>query len=198
MATNKNITLNPAQAQAVEAAVQQWSTSNIISNKLASELLASIQVQEDSFDWQRFAKYTFRVAIICLAIAVVSIVAGNAFLKLIKRVLELPAWLRSTITAAVAAGVHVWGYQRSIDVPLQVWTNEAIHGLGELTVGLAVVQLAEALDVDEKKHPERLNWILLLLAGIYGGTGVITKSNFIWSCGMIVLSGWFGAMTGYQ
>jgi hypothetical protein len=193
----QSIELTPPQAQAVQAALQQWENTNLISSKLASELLATIQVQEQGFDWQRFAKYTFRLAIICLAIAVVSILADKAFLKLIKRVLELPAWLRSALTGLAAVGVHIWGYQRSIELPLQVWTNEAVHGLGALLFGLAALQLAENVNRKGDMQNHRINWILLSLAGIYGVTGVITMSNFIWSCGMIVLGTWFGAMTEY-
>lgn len=191
------IELTPPQAQAVQAALQQWKNTKLISPKLASELLGTIQVKEQSFDWERFAKYTFRLAIICLAIAVVSVLADKAFLKLIRRILELPAWLRSAVTGLAAVGVHVWGYQRSIALPLQVWTNEAVHGLGALLFGVAALQLVENIDDKDDRLREKLNWILLSLASVYGVTGVVTTSNFIWSCGMIVLGTWFGAMTGY-
>ncbi|KAK8045052.1 hypothetical protein PG993_005076 [Apiospora rasikravindrae] len=39
--------------------------------------------------------------------------------------------------------------------------------------------------------------VILLLASIYGLVALSTGSNFIWSCAMVVLSYWFGAITGY-
>ncbi|KAK8084749.1 hypothetical protein PG997_006020 [Apiospora hydei] len=39
--------------------------------------------------------------------------------------------------------------------------------------------------------------VILLLASIYGLVALLAGSNFIWSCAMIALSYWFGAMTCY-
>ncbi|KAH8676086.1 integral membrane protein [Xylariales sp. PMI_506] len=191
------IQLPSNHARILQAALQQWSRDDLITDSQAEILQSTIQIQEESFDWQNFAKYTFRLALICLFIAVTSILADNAFRKLIRSFLALPAWLRSAATAIGATAVHRWGYNRSFNAPTQVWTNESIHGLGALCFGLAAFQLAEWLDAREAKNFDRLNWVLLLLAGIYGATGLLTGSNFIYSCGMVVLGGWFGAMTGY-
>lgn len=211
--TEQTITLSSSQAHAVQAAIEQWSNQQLISPSLASQLLSTLDI-EDSFDWQRFAKYTFRLAIICLTIAVVSILTDDAFMKLLKRVFSIPAWLRSLLTATMAIGVHYWGYQRQVEKPLQIWTNESVHALGGLVVGLAALQLAETLGVFdahrsnshnkyiskariERKAMNNLLRILFLLSGIYLTTGLVTRSNLLWSFGMIVLGSWLGAVTGY-
>lgn len=219
-----SINLSSSQARTVQAAIHQWADQHVISSTLAARLLDTLTI-EDSFDWQRFAKYTFRLAIISFAIALASILADKAFLKLIKRILFVPAWLRGIAAAAVAAVVHYWGYERGKLHPLQIWTNESVHALGGLVIAVAAWQFAisvGAFDVfpgpspyqsgisDEEKmtrqrqrsdfdteQTKRIGHVLLALSSVYAITGVVTSSNLIWSSAMIVLGAWFGAVTGY-
>ncbi|KAH6648609.1 hypothetical protein BKA67DRAFT_538631 [Truncatella angustata] len=222
--TETKLTVSSSQARAVQAAIQQWKNQHLVSSSLASQLLETLNV-EDSFDWQRFAKYSFRLAIICLAIAIFSILTDDAFLKLIRRVFSIPAWIRSLCTAAVAATVHYWGYLRQLEQPLQVWTNESAHALGGLIVAVAAWQLFEWLGAPKKRRQltyesglsdeekgrriqankdqyamqlEVIIWIVLLLAVVYGTTGMLTGSNLIWSTALLVLGTWLGVFTGYH
>jgi hypothetical protein len=54
------IVLHPEQAIVIESALQQWSSANLISSTLATELLSTIQIQEQGFDWEKFTKYNRR------------------------------------------------------------------------------------------------------------------------------------------
>jgi hypothetical protein len=114
--------------------------------------------------------------------------------------------------AGVAAGLAAAARQRAH--PMRVWTNEAVHVLGALLTGLAALQLFEALEkrrrAEDKAREEgeerrvrweTMNigsWVLLLLSVVYSVVGVLTGSNFIWSCATIVFGAWFGAMFGYR
>lgn len=197
------IQLTARQAQAAQAAIRQWARAGLLSDSLASKLQESIQTQE-IFDWQKFAKYSFRLAVLCLAVAISSVVFDDYFRKLIKRILELPALLRGSITAAGATAVHVWAYRRSLEFPEDVYLNEAVHALGALLFALAAFQFGQWLGLGEptnskgKKDENRaLNQLLLALSVIYLSVGLVAKTNFIWSWGMYVLGTWFGAVTGY-
>ncbi len=225
-----SIVLEPNQAEGLQSAVQQWSSANIISSKLAAELLSTIEIQEHSFDWERFAKYSFRLAVLCLAVAVASLIFDKLFLKFMKRLVNLPPALRSAFTAASAIAVHVRAFQRSLDVPQQIYFIEAIHGVGAILFALAALQLGEAIDrwfetakektgsvekpngknghspesqknASRSKAPDHRDAVLklpmLLLFMVYGATGMLAKSNFIWSCGMLVFAAYLGAQTGY-
>ncbi|KAH8588933.1 hypothetical protein B0O99DRAFT_600316 [Bisporella sp. PMI_857] len=197
IASSVSVELTKIQANGVRAAIHQWTTANLISETLSSELLSTIQIKEPSFNYEKFAKYSFRLAILCLAVAVVSLLADNAFLKLIKRIIALHPFLRSALTALLAIAVHVWGHNRSLQTPGEVYLNEAIHSLGSLLFALAGLQLAEGLDVSKAEHQHRVHYVLFLLSVIYFGAGLAAKSAFIWSCGMIALGTSFGAVTGY-
>lgn len=201
------IPLSTAHAQALEAAIDQWSKSNLIGTELASALQATIAVHDvDGFDWQRFAKYAFRLAVLCLAMALFGIVTNRASPEVLRRWLSTPSRLRAALTAAVAVAVHGYGAMCQWHHPEQVWANEAMHAVGSVLMALAAWQLAVVVEwrADEAKgwemrqrrsgweEADKQWWILLLLSVIYGVTGVLTGSNLIWSCGIVAFGTWFG------
>ncbi|KAI1375825.1 hypothetical protein F4677DRAFT_102151 [Hypoxylon crocopeplum] len=187
--------LTAPQAQAVQSALQEWSKVKLITPDLVSDLRATIQVVEEqhTFDWHNSAKYAFRLSIICFVIAVVSIIAGNILPWIIERLLELPVALRLVVTVAIALAVHTWGYQRSLAKPEDRNLNEAIHCFGAFIFGLAALQLAHHLKCKRTINRHRRHRIAISLASTYGLIAVLVKSNFIWSCGMILLAYWFSA-----
>ncbi|KAI0424042.1 hypothetical protein F5Y09DRAFT_163108 [Xylaria sp. FL1042] len=194
--------LTAAEADTVQRALKYWSHSELISVNVADYLLEAIQVvdeQQHDFNWEKFAKYTFRLAVICLAIALISLVFDNVVPKLIKRILALPSSVRITATSALAIATHARGYQRSLAAlpQQQMYSNEAIHSLGALLFGMAAVQLITALEADKDEKIHVFHTIVLSLALVYGVSAVLVQSNFIWSCGMMVLGVLFGSWTGY-
>ncbi|GAP86553.1 putative membrane protein [Rosellinia necatrix] len=191
--------LTEAQAEAVQKALRYWRHSNLVPASLVGDLLATVRIVEEKhgFDWDKFAKYTSRLSVVCLAIAIASLVFGRAIPNIIKRILALPAAVRVAITSALAATVHVWAYDRSLTTPQQLYLNEAIHSLGALLFGLAALQVTIALQADKRENLHTLHNIELSLALVYGVSAVLVQSNFIWSCGMVVLGIWFGSWSAY-
>ncbi|KAI3336850.1 hypothetical protein HD806DRAFT_474981 [Xylariaceae sp. AK1471] len=198
--SNQQIELTTAQADAVQKALRHWSHSELISANLVSDLLATVQVVEEQhdFNWEKFTKYTFRLAVICFAIAIISLVFDGIVPNIIKRIMSLPATVRVVTTSALAVAVHIAGYQRSLTTPQQLYLNEAIHSLGALLFALAALQLGDALEADKDENSHIFHMIELSLAIVYGGVAVLVQSNFIWSCGMILLGTWFGSWTAYS
>ncbi|KAI0436024.1 hypothetical protein F4803DRAFT_543570 [Xylaria telfairii] len=198
--SNPQLELTATQADAVQKALRYWSHTKLVSAELVGDLLATIQIieEEHEFDWDKFAKYTFRLAVICLTIAIIALVFDQAVPKFIKRILALPATVRVTVTSALALAVLVCGYQRSLSTPQQPYFNEAIHSLGALLFGLAALQLTVALEADKCKYRHILHNIELSLAVVYGLSAVLVQSNLIWSCSMIALGIWLGSWTSYR
>ncbi|KAI1197318.1 hypothetical protein F5X97DRAFT_180912 [Nemania serpens] len=197
---NEVLELTAAQVDVVQMALRYWSGSNLVPASLVDDLLATVEVVEEKhdFNWNRFAKYTFRLAVVCLAIAVVSLIFDEVVPQLIRRILELPAAARVTATSALAVAVHAWGYQRSLKTPQQPYLNEAIHSLGALLFALAALQLGVALEAEKRQNRPILHRIELSLALVYGLSAVLVQSSFILSCGMIVGGIWFGSFTAYS
>ncbi|KAI1282227.1 hypothetical protein F5Y07DRAFT_410812 [Xylaria sp. FL0933] len=181
--------LTAAEADAVHKALRYWSHSKLISADIADHLLGTVQVvdeQQHGFNWEGFAKYTFRLAVVCLAIAIISLIFDNVVPKIIERIIErilaLPSSVRIAATSALA---------------IATYSNEAINSLGALLFGLAALQLADALEADKDENLHVLHNIELSLALVYGTSAVMVQSNFIWSCGMAVLGVLFGSWTDY-
>ncbi|KAK6851189.1 hypothetical protein PG987_000823 [Apiospora arundinis] len=235
------------QAKVVRAAIEYWASNHrhLVSPQLAAQLLDSVEVR--GFPWDTFAKYTLRLAVICLVIAVFSALFDEAFARFWNRVRDVPASVRSLLTAVAGSVVHLYAYYRQHqEEKMGVFANEALHGVGALLFALAAVQLLDALDkvfkaraqatpdsdwvimeqekeanssydnqkpppynketqkareMEEKKREQLrdrvLRSVILLLAAIYGLVALLTGSNFIWSCAMVVMSYWFGAITCY-
>lgn len=242
--TKTPLELPVRQAKVVQAAIEHWASnhSRLISPELAAQLLDSVQVR--GFPWDTFAKYTLRLAVLCLAIAVFSTLYEGAFARFWRRVRDVPAWARSLLVAVVGSTVHYYAYYRQQQqnsergvVKRGVFANEALHGVGALAFALAAIELLEALDKayathtrktpgggsnrhDDLKSPppyeetpkareakckrqeqlreQAINSVIFLLASIYGLVALLTGSNFIWSCSIVVTSYWFEAMTCYM
>ncbi|KAI1322353.1 hypothetical protein F5Y16DRAFT_416047 [Xylariaceae sp. FL0255] len=161
----------------------------LITAALYIELFSTIQVvEQNAFDWDRFAKYSFRLALICFIIAIISLLFGDVIPNLIKRLLALPAGVRVTLTSLLAGAVIA---------PHEIYFNDTIHTLGALLFGLAALQLGIALEADDPERHHISHRIELALVFIYGATAVLVGSNFIWSIAMIVLGSWFGTFTAY-
>ncbi|KAH8172521.1 hypothetical protein LIA77_06776 [Sarocladium implicatum] len=154
---NSPLHLRAGHAQVVQSAIQHWLDSNTISSSQATRLAETIEIQ--TFDWQRFAKYSLRLAVICLFIAIFSTILERRFAQLFHRLLALPAYLRGSVTALVAVGVHVLAYRRSLELPKQKYLNEGYHGVGAIFFALAAAQAFEQIQksYDPPKADENVN-----------------------------------------
>lgn len=190
------IKLNSNEVQLVQDLLEQWRLRQILNPPICAKLLGTIELQ-DRFDWHRLAKYIFRLSLVCLIIAVVTLLFDTAFLRLIYKVLEINAYARSAVTMAISLGIHYHAYRRSRKLPTEVWMNEAIHAVGAIVVGLAALQLAEGLNGLRFHNGGimdiRGRQVLWLLACVYAVIGIATTSNFIWSCSMLIM----GIFTAY-
>jgi K+-sensing histidine kinase KdpD len=144
MSKPKRLELGARHAEVVQSAIQHWLDTQLLSESEATQLADSITIR--TFDWEKFAKYTLRLAIICLVIAVSSVVLEASFIRLYRRIVALPAWLRGAITALMAVAVHVFAYDRSVKMPRQKYANEGIHAVGALLFALAALQVIEQLN----------------------------------------------------
>lgn len=215
--------LGARHAEVIKSAIKHWVESGSISQDQASLLTDTVVVQ--SFDWEKFTKYTLRLAVLCLVVAVTSVVFEDGFLKIYRHLVALPPLMRATITCAIALGFHVVAHRRSRRQPEQTYSNEAIHAIGAIFLALAAFQLIEQLHhlyeqtsqhqenkgchpsseadrLDQQRERKKLlehsiMGVLFGLATVYGATGVLSSSNLIWSCSMTLLGYCFGGMANY-
>lgn len=227
-----SLELGARHAEVVHSAIKHWTEISTISRSQATLLADTIAVR--GFDWEKFAKYSLRLAVLFFVVAVTSVVFEESFVRIYRRLIALPPWLRSVATGAVAMGAHLLAHRRCQSLPEQIYANEAIHAVGGLFWALAAFQLLEQLkgsfdratqrgrdessqpkgeEGGDKEHQEKRKQevkkrerligvvtqsVMLGLATVYGTVGLISRSNFIWSCSLIVLGYCCGATTGYM
>lgn len=176
-----NVTLTAKQAAAVSSAVSQWASASLISPKTAAELLETIDVRERALGWAAFAKYALRLAVLCLAAAVLLLASDHAFLGLVARAARVPAPLRALLAALAAAALHALAWRRSLALPRDVYLNEAVHGAGAVALALAAHQLRRAW-----ASPAFDLFLSLALCVVYGVVGVVGASQLVWSTAFFV------------
>lgn len=189
------IKLTSEEAKFAQKLLNQWRDQRLLSPGAYAQLLESIQeVSHHAFDWHRLAKYTLRMAVLFLIIAVISLIFDSIFLKFIRKVLEINPYVRAAITMTIAVGTHHYAWRRSERLPEELWMNEAIHAAGAIVLSLAALQLAEAvggLDLyGNWRGAMRGKLVMLLLGFTYAFIGYATISNLIWSCGMFTIGVW--------
>ena len=178
--------ITKAKAQIIKQAIEDWRNEGLLDEEKASQLENSIEVT--SFDWKRLARYSFIISVICIAIAVGSLVSLPLFAILfINPVIRL-------IIASVSSGImYYFAINRMKNRPLRTYSNEAIMLMAVLTTAWAVAEIGVIFGFGS----DRFSVLILLACIIYLFIGWQTKSALVWLFALISLGAWLGAETGY-
>ena len=182
---------NKTQGNFLLDTIGQWEAQKTIPPETAGILRQSVSIRP--FDWKKLAKYSFWIALVCLCIAVGSIFADRALLKLLAFFFDMPDGARSLGLALLAALVFYAGLYRRRKKPERVFSNEAIFFLGVLLCAASITFLGRAIDTGSG----HFSLLLLLAAIVYGALGLALSSRLIWVFSLLSLGSWFGAETGY-
>jgi hypothetical protein len=180
------------QATVVRDAIEQWRGDGVLPDAQAATLAATIEVQY--FDWRKFAKYSFWIALFSIVSSVSAVLSDRMLRDLLEVLFKAPATLKCAALSLVAAGLYRWGLARRRQAPDKVYRNEAIFFLGVLATAGAISQLGIVLDTGSG----HFSLLLLLSFLVYAGLGVILESNLIWVFSLASLGGWMGTETGYM
>lgn len=179
------------KARVVLDAVNALAQNQVIDRATAEKICANIQPMP--FDWRRLARYSFILAIVCVAIAVGAAVADRWLMDLLEQIFSMPWIFKSVACAAFSAGIVFFGLSRRRKHPAKIFSNEAIFFLGVLGIAGSIACLGKALD----NGSGHFSLLLLLAALVYGALGLLLESKLIWVFSLMSLGGWFGAETGY-
>src|SRR5213075_1933766 len=97
-----------------------------------------------TFDWQKTARYSFIIAIICFVIAVSAVLADRILMQLLERLFNAPALLKCAVFAAIAAGIFRGALVIRRRQPHRVYSTEAVFFLGVLARAVSVYFLGMA------------------------------------------------------
>ncbi|OGP80568.1 MAG: hypothetical protein A2Z08_11485 [Deltaproteobacteria bacterium RBG_16_54_11] len=92
--------LTRKKAGLVEAVIRQWIADKTVTQEEGKKLLGSYEIA--GFDWKRLAKYSFWISLICIVIAVGSILADKALMALLAKIFRAPDILKCLFLAGTA------------------------------------------------------------------------------------------------
>jgi hypothetical protein len=183
--------INKKQGRLLGNAIRYWEDNAVISSDEAKKLRESFEVV--SFDWKRLAKYSFWISIICIIIAVSSVLADKVLMELIEKIFSTSGTIKCLFFALLSAGLFYLGLKRRSKHPNKIFSNEAIFFLGVLSIAASIIFLGKAIDTGSG----HFSLLLFLAAIVYGVLGLSLSSKLIWVFSIISLGSWFGTETGY-
>jgi hypothetical protein len=184
--------LTKKKAKLVKEVIQHWIAENIITSEEGNKLLDSYEIVK--FDWKRLAKYSFWISLICIVIAVGSIIADKVFMELLAKIFRAPDIIKCLFFAVVAGGLYYLGIKRREKRPEKIFSNEAVFFLGVLATAVSIAFFGKVIDTGSG----HFSILLLLAAVIYAVLGLWFPSKLIWIFALLSLGSWFGAETGYM
>lgn len=181
--------VNQKQQKLIISAIDEWENNELIDTKKADELKASLDIQ--SFDWKNLAYYSFIVAVICIVVAILSVLADEVIMRVIDSMMNAGTMPRIILFAVLSSLCFWFGLKRRKQYPAKQLSNEALFLLGIFFSAISLFYIGEFLKVSE----ERYTWIIFLAAILYAFLGVIFPSIITWMCSLVVLGIGFGSET---
>lgn len=178
-------------AKTIHSALTHWNKEGMLNDEIKASLENDIQIP--SFDWERSAKYSFWVALICIVISISSLLLDKALLRLLEAILNSSHSLKC-MSLSTLSGIIYWiSFKQRQKNPKKIFTHEAILFLAILTTSGAVYQFGKALHLENNN----LSTLFLISFSIYGSIGLFFKSKLVWFFSLFALGNWLGAKTGY-
>ncbi|MDM1021246.1 DUF2157 domain-containing protein [Acinetobacter sp. VNK23] len=184
--------LNKKQGLFLKHTIEYWQQQGTITPEVANNLKDSFSIR--SFDWERLAKYSFWISMICAVIAIAAITLDEFLMNLIEKIFVDSKLIPCLIFAVVAAAFYLFAYRRRQTKPLHQFSNEAIIFGGVLSTAVSVVYLGQAIDTGSG----HFSLLFLLSTIIYAALAFWFPSKLIWVFSLLSLGSWFGAETGYM
>jgi MFS family permease len=185
------VKFNKKHGKFLNDTISQWAANGTITKEIEETLKNSFHIR--AFDYKKLAKYSFWIAIICVIIAVTTIIADDALIKYIEKFIASSSIALCIMFALLATTMYYLGLKRRQGNPEKVFSNESIIFTGVLLTAASVAYLGETLETDSG----HISILFLLSTAIYAVLAFWFPSKLIWLFSLISLGSWFGTETGY-
>ncbi|MCC8166404.1 MAG: DUF2157 domain-containing protein, partial [Planctomycetes bacterium] len=153
---------NKSQGQFLADVIAEWESNGTIDPETAHRLRGSFAIRP--FDWAKLAMYSFLIAVLCVVIALVVLVADDFLVELIERFYSAPDSALCIGFGVLAVVVFYAGLRKRRSCPENVFGNESVLFVAVLFAALCIRFLGNVLD-DGSGH---YSLLLRLAAGLYG------------------------------
>lgn len=186
------ITLPRKQHTIVTQVVDRWRADGVIDDPTGAKLKGSLAIA--SFDWQKTARYSFIIAVICFVIAVSAMLADRVLMQLLERLFSAPALLKCAVFAAMAAGIFWAALSVRKQHPHRVYSTEAVFFIGVMALAVSVYFLGVAVGRGSDHYAP----LFLIACVLYAALGLWFPSALVWVFALLSLGAWMGTETGYM
>lgn len=185
------------QAAVVRSALEQWLASGLLDQETGKRLLEDLTPLP--FDWHRLGRYALWIAVACILIGVIALLAESWLVELLSRCITLTLG-RCVVLCLAAAGLFAWGAWRRVRFPEKKPTTEAVFFLGVMAIAGALSFFSDWLMRVHAYGDLNLDifyGLFLVAALVYGVLGLALDSRMIWMFALLSLGNWFGTKSGY-
>lgn len=183
------MSFNKKEKQIIEKALTYWQEKQFIDHELSSKLKKELPTK--GFDWKNLALYASVFALVSLIIAVISIFADEALLKLIDSFIE-SSYLTKTIVAFLLSGVFYYLDIRTTKKKTinRAYSKEIFALLAAVSLAIASGLLSFLIGIHESP-----GILILLLCLIYFTLGKIHLKPIYWYFGLAAILISFGTLS---
>lgn len=187
----RRVKIDKKNAAFLTTVIHNWETHAVITTKEAEKLRRTVEVVP--FNWKRLAVYCFWISVLCLLMAISSVLVDQWLMKVLEKIFHAPASVKSLVLALLAAVSYYSGMHLHIKHPEKVIGSESLSMVGSMFVAGSLVYLGTMLD-NGSGHFSLLIFFAVL---IYGTLGLAFRSTMLWMLSLLALCIWYGTETGY-
>ncbi|PCH52195.1 MAG: hypothetical protein COC22_04410, partial [Flavobacteriaceae bacterium] len=136
------------EAAILTKSINYWGDNAVVSKQEQEKLRNSFEVI--SFDFNKLAKYSFWIALICIFIALVSVVADKALLALIEKLFNASITIKFASFTFFTSLVYYYGLKRQKSLPDSIYKNHAILFIGNFLAVGSLYYLHKTINLDNK------------------------------------------------
>lgn len=186
------ITLPRKQHGVVTQVIERWRSDGIVDDETGARLTASLAIA--TFDWQKTARYSFIIAIVCFVIALSAVLADRVLMQLLERLFNAPAFAKCAVFAVLAAAIFWAALSVRRKHPHRVYSTEAVFFIGVMALAVSVYFLGMAVGRGSDHYAP----LFLIACVLYALLGLWFPSALVWVFALLSLGAWMGTETGYM
>lgn len=185
--------LNKSQADFLEAMIERWQQTKIITEEKAGELKKSYSIR--AFDWKNVAKYAFIFAVVSGVIAVVATFADrkliHLFYALIDEVFHASNLVLGLLCGIISLIFFYFGQKRKQHKPDTFFTNEGFILMGAAFTAFTAANFANLSGKGDAYYITTF----LLAAILYTLISFYIKSQITWLLALMAFTCWISVQS---
>jgi hypothetical protein len=177
------------EAELLERAINHWQQEGIVDDVTALKMRKSYAIEDNSTGV--LSTYALVASVSCGLLAFGALVMDEKWIELLRRKFgfaELTVGLCFVLLSAIFVYI---GYRRNKKNGIAAPANEAFNITIVLSLAVAIAYIGRSIGYQNGNYAP----ILLLAALLYGGIGVLLRSQLLWVTMLLTLAGWWGAQT---